>query len=189
MTPDKESFLTNKNFLAFFGAFFVLLFITMLIVINISSQVDDLEEQLKHLPPQALEAADSKESETVSKTIYVPVYSHVYAQGGKPFLLETTLSIRNTDTGRPITLNAVKYFDTAGKLVKDYLDRPVSLAPLATTEVLVEQQDTKGGSGANFLVEWSSREAVTPPLVEAVMVGSAEQANISFVSVGVSLKD
>ena len=109
---------------------------------------------------------------------------HVAARGG-----DLRIRIRNTDTAQPITLNAVKYFNTAGKLVKNYLERPVSLAPLATTEVLVKQQDTKGGSGANFLVEWSSREEVNLPRVEAVMVGSEEQANISFVSVGVPLKE
>jgi len=186
-SPNKESLLTNKTFLSIYGAFFVLLFITMLLVINIATQVDDIEEQLQHVSPQTLEAPPSTETVAPSQTIYVPVYSHIYAQGGKPYLLETTLSIRNTDTTHAITLNALNYFNTAGKLVKNYLNKPVSLAPLATTEILVEQQKTEGGSGANFLVEWSSIVEINPPLIEAVMIGIDGQTSISFVSIGVSV--
>ena len=186
-TRNKESLLTNKTFLSFYGAFFVVLFVTMLFVINIATQVDDIEEQLKHAPPKGLEASPSAETVTDSKTIYVPVYSHIYAQGGKPYLLETTLSIRNTDKTHPITLNALNYFNTAGKLVKSYLNKPASLAPLATTEILVEQHKTDGGSGANFLVEWSSVKEANAPLIEAVMIGIEGQTSISFVSTGVSV--
>lgn len=184
-TRNKESLLTNKAFLSFYGAFFVVLFVTMLFVINIATQVDDIEEQLQHVSPKTLEALPSTETASASQTIYVPVYSHIYAQGGKPYLLETTLSIRNTDTTHAITLNALNYFNTAGKLVKNYLNKPVSLAPLATTEILVEQQKTEGGSGANFLVEWSSVKESNAPLIEAVMIGIEGQTSISFVSSGV----
>lgn len=186
-TQNKESLLTNKTFLSFYGAFFVLLFITMLFVINIATQVDDIEEQLQHVSPQTLEASPSTEAVAASQTVYVPVYSHIYAQGGKPYLLESTLSIRNTDTTHAITLNALNYFNTAGKLVKSYLNKRVSLAPLATTEILVEQQKTEGGSGANFLVDWSSSQEVNPPLIEAVMIGIDGQTSISFVSTGVTV--
>lgn len=184
---NNDSILTNKTFLTFFGALFVLLFITMSIMINIATQVDDIEEQLMHLPPQALEAATLAEALTSGQTIYVPVYSHIYSKGGQPTLLATTLSIRNTDPAHAITLNTVQFFNTSGNLVKDYLEKPVSLAPLATTEILVEEQDTKGGSGANFMVSWSSGEEANPPLIEAVMIGSDENASISFVSSGVTL--
>ena len=50
--------------------------------------------------------------------VYVPVYSHIYARGGKPYLLEATLSLRNTDTDLSISIVRVDYFDTGGKLVR-----------------------------------------------------------------------
>ena len=64
--PDKSekgSWLTNKTFLAFFGASFAVIFITMLIVINVATQVEDIDEKLKYIPPQ------TKTSDIPSKAV------------------------------------------------------------------------------------------------------------------------
>ncbi len=53
--PDKSekvSWITNKTFLAFLGASFAVIFITLLIVINVATQVEDIDEKLKYVPPQ-----------------------------------------------------------------------------------------------------------------------------------------
>jgi hypothetical protein len=60
---------------------------------------------------------------------------------------------------------------------------------MASTDFVVEQNDTSGGAGANFVVEWSASIEVTAPVVEAVMISTASQQGISFVSVGRVLKD
>jgi hypothetical protein len=104
-------------------------------------------------------------------------------------MLETTLSIRNTDPGEPISLTAVKYYDTNGTLLKEYLNGEMTLAPLATAEFLVEQQDASGGSGANFIVVWDADEPVYEPLMEAVMIGIAGSTSISFTSAARVLAD
>ncbi|WP_449242280.1 DUF3124 domain-containing protein [Desulfovibrio sp.] len=119
------------------------------------------------------------------QTIYVPLYSHVY-QGlrDRPFDLSATLSVRNTDAEHPITLVFVDYYDTAGKPVRRYLDKAESVPPLATREFLVSEKDTAGGSGAKFLVRWTSDRPVPPPVVEAVMIGTANSQGISFLSTG-----
>jgi len=121
------------------------------------------------------------------QTVYVPVYSHIYADGGRPHLLETTLSIRNLDPKRAISIKSVKYFDTKGSLIKKYLDGKMRLGPLETTAFLVEKRDTSGGSGANFIVVWDAEEPVYEPLVEAIMVGFSENNSISFTSPGRAL--
>jgi hypothetical protein len=74
----------------------------------------------------------------------------------------------------------VRYFDTRGKEVKSYLDKPVRLPALGTTEVLIERDDSTGGSGANFLVEWYANQPVTEPIIEAVMIDTKSQQGISF---------
>ena len=79
--------------------------------------------------------------------------------------METTLSIRNTDPQQAIVISAVRYFDTQGKLVKDHLAQALRLGPLESTEFLVEKRDVSGGSGANFVVEWSAEGAVNPPII------------------------
>lgn len=111
-------------------------------------------------------------------TVYVPVYSHIYAGGGKELLLETTLSIRNTDLDQSLAIQSIRYYDTEGRLLNDYLEKPAVLAPLASTDFLVEQRDQAGGAGANFLVDWAAETAVSEPLIEAVMV--RESGNRAF---------
>jgi hypothetical protein len=48
----------------------------------------------------------------------------------------------------------------------------------------VEKTDVEGGSGANFIVEWTAEEAVNRPVIEAVMIGTGDSYNVSFTSRG-----
>ena len=124
------------------------------------------------------------------QTVYVPIYSHIYSGlKGRPFGLAATLSIRNTDPQNPITLVSVKYFDSEGKLVKEYLDKPAELSAMASTRYILPEGDTTGGSGANFLVKWQSTKKVNPPLIEGVMIGTRSGQGISFVSRGQVISD
>jgi hypothetical protein len=126
-------------------------------------------------------------SHWTSQTIYVPVYSHIYADErykDKPFNLTATLSIRNTDTEHELTLKRVDYLDSQGKLLKNYLNKPVTIAPLASTRYIVQESESKGGSGAKFIVGWSSGHSVLAPIVESIMIGTKLQQGISFLSRG-----
>lgn len=77
------------------------------------------------------------------------------------------LSIRNTDPRLELTVRSIRYYDTAGKLLRAY-PAGVTLAPLGTMEAFVEHQDQSGGSGANFLVVWQSDRLVNAPIIETV---------------------
>jgi hypothetical protein len=122
---------------------------------------------------------------SAGQTVYVPIYSHIYSGlKGRPFSLAATLSIRNTDPKNSITLVSVKFFDSEGKLVKAYLDKPAELKAMASTRYILTEGDTAGGSGANFLVKWQSPAKVNPPLIEGVMIGTRSGQGISFVSRG-----
>jgi hypothetical protein len=119
------------------------------------------------------------------QTVYVPAYSHIYSGDTEyKFLLAVTLSIRNTDPKNTLTITSVDYFDTNGKLIKKYLDTPVSLAPMASTRYVVKESDETGGSGANFIVTWKADQAVHSPIIESVMIGTRSQQGISFTSRG-----
>ncbi|NDY55664.1 DUF3124 domain-containing protein [Desulfovibrio sulfodismutans] len=119
------------------------------------------------------------------QTIYVPVYSHIYhGIKARPFNLTVTVSVRNTDPRRPLTVLAADYYDTEGGLVRHFLDKPATLPPLATREFIVEERDEAGGSGANCIVRWSAAEPVNAPVVEAVMIGASSNQGISFVCTG-----
>jgi hypothetical protein len=129
--------------------------------------------------------AGSEIALSAGQTVYVPIYSHIYSGlKGSPFRLAATLSIRNTDPKHSITLVSIKFYDSAGKLVKEYLDKPAELKAMASTRFILTEGDTTGGSGANFLVKWQSQTKINPPLIEGVMIGTRSGQGISFVSRG-----
>ena len=133
--------------------------------------------------------ADSGVSLSKGQTVYVSVYTHIYSgHKGRPFQLGATLSIRNTDPKHSITLESVKFYDTAGKLLKNYLEKPAHLDALVSTRYIIKEGESGGGSGANFLVIWKSEKMVNPPIIEAIMIGTRSGQGISFVSPGQVIK-
>lgn len=124
------------------------------------------------------------------QTLYVPVYSNIFSAPRKiPFNLATLLSIRNTDMWNPISITAVDYYDSRGKLVRKYYRQPLTLAPLESAEIYIPEEDTAGGAGANFIVKWNSPKEVNVPIIEAVMIGMKSGQGISFVSPGQEIMD
>lgn len=129
--------------------------------------------------------ADGAMELSKGQTVYVPAYSHIYVGNReRPFLLTITLSIRNIDAKNPVTITAADYYDTKGKRIRKYLEQPVSLGPWESIRYIVPQKDKSGGSGANFVVEWSAEKGVNPVLVETIMIGAESQQGISFTSRG-----
>jgi hypothetical protein len=98
--------------------------------------------------------------------------------------LAATVSVRNVSAAHPIVIEWVRYYDSTGKLIRDYLEQPSSLPPLGSVEFVIQRSDTAGGPGANFLIRWKGPTAVDEPLVEAVMLGQSGNAGISFTSAG-----
>jgi hypothetical protein len=102
--------------------------------------------------------------------------------------LTATLSVRNTDLTHPIIISSANYYDTNGKLVRKYLEQPVELGALAATDFVINQEDTKGGSGASFIVEWVAQQPVSTPVIEAIMINTSGNQGLSFVSPGRVIK-
>jgi len=119
------------------------------------------------------------------QTVYVPIYSHIYiGDRDQPYLLAATLSIRNTDPNHPITLVSADYYDSDGRLLRRYLEQPRDLPKMASTRFIIKESDKTGGSGAKFIVKWTSRTAVNLPIIEGIMIGTKTQQGISFLSRG-----
>ena len=166
-----------------------------LLVIVLDRTTETFEQVARYRPPvESAHEGQGTPSESIinqvhGQLVYVPAYSHIYHKDGSPTLLTITLSIRNTSLNHPIVIDSVRYFDTTGKEVKSYLKKPIRLAPLATTEFLVERDDTSGGSGANFLVQWAAENFVSAPVIEAVMIDTEIQQGISFVRSGTVIEE
>ena len=119
------------------------------------------------------------------QTLYVPAYSHVYSGArDRAYLLTVTLSIRNVDPKLPLTVTRADYYETLGGHLKAFVDKPVILKPLESIRYIIPESDKSGGSGANFMVGWTSATPMNPPIVEAVMIGTKAQQGISFTSRG-----
>ncbi|MFO1108005.1 MAG: DUF3124 domain-containing protein [Bradyrhizobium sp.] len=122
---------------------------------------------------------------TSSGAFYIPVYSSVsMAQGKLRADFSVTLSVHNTSESRPLVLKRIAYYDTSGKMVESYLKSPIALKPFATIEVFVPTADVRGGTGANFVVDWAAAGEIAEPAVEALMVGGVGAGHYAFISQG-----
>ncbi len=121
----------------------------------------------------------------VRRIVYVPAYPAIRIMSGRSRVdLATTLSIHNTSRDKPLLLERVDYHDTNGELIQSYLTEPLALKPLGTIEMFVAGEDRRGGTGANFMVDWAADGPISEPIVEAVMIGTQDNATYSFVSPG-----
>jgi hypothetical protein len=129
------------------------------------------------------------EALAVSGAFYVPVYSSVSMSQGKLRAdFSVTLSVHNASETRPLVLKRIAYFDTAGKLVESYLKAPIALKPFSTVEVFIAATDVRGGTGANFVVDWAAPGEIAEPAIEALMVGSVGSGHYAFITQGRPIK-
>jgi len=133
----------------------------------------------------SIRAEEPRVETSLGETIYVPIYSSIFFHDAKRTLdLAATLFIHNVDPSHPLTVTKVDYYDTQGKLIRSYADKPVTLAPFETRNYVIEKSDTTGGTGANFIVEWKNETPIIPPLIEALMIGLSSNQSVSFTSQG-----
>ena len=119
------------------------------------------------------------------ETFYVPIYSDIYTdRDNRKVLLSATLSIRNTTLKKSLYINKIDYYDTKGAFVKSYLNKPIELPAMGTLNYIVEKEEDKGGSGANFIIEVEGVDDTVTPVVEAVMIGNFSNKAFSFLTQG-----
>lgn len=117
--------------------------------------------------------------------VYIPVYSSIYNQYEENLLHMTAiLSIRNTSFKEKISIKRVDYYDTNGKLLKEFIKGPFTLGKMSSKDFVIPENDLQGGTGANFIVEWDSENTVSLPLIESVMLGAIGTKGFSFSSRG-----
>ncbi len=125
----------------------------------------------------------------VTGSFYVPAYSSVSMSQSKLRAdFSVTLSVHNASETRPLVLRRIAYFDTGGRMVESYLKAPVALKPFSTIEVFVPTTDVRGGTGANFVVDWAATAEIAEPVVEALMVGGLGNGHYAFISQGRPIK-
>lgn len=112
---------------------------------------------------------------------YLSIYSQIYSMSEhKTHNLTAMASIRNTSDKDSIYLLKAVYYDTHGKLVRTYFDFPIYLAPMETTEIIIDEVDVVGGTGSNFIFEWKTPKNCPEPLFEGIMSSTIGQQGLSF---------
>lgn len=119
--------------------------------------------------------AQAAEELALGQTLYLPVYSYIWhgdrmGEDKSPAktLVSALVSIRNTSLKTPIRVVSARYYSTDGKLLNEYVPKPVVVGAMGTLELFVERKEAEGGSGANFVIQWDAATATNPPVVEAV---------------------
>jgi hypothetical protein len=119
---------------------------------------------------------------------YLPVYSHIYhIHENRTFDLAITISIRNVSMTDSVYILNANYYNTIGDNIREYLEDPIYLKPLETIEIIIAEKDIEGGSGANFVFDWATKNDKNPPLFEAVMISTNGQQGLSFTTRGVKV--
>ncbi|MCK4839391.1 MAG: DUF3124 domain-containing protein [Desulfobulbaceae bacterium] len=130
-------------------------------------------------------SAENKTELSSGQTVYVAIYSNVFSgPKERPQNLAAMLSIRNTDLHNQLTVSSAEYFNNNGEVLKEYAKKPIIFAPLASHHFSIQERDTSGGFGANFIIKWKSTKKINPPIIESVMIGAGRGQGISFVSQG-----
>jgi hypothetical protein len=125
--------------------------------------------------------AGAKVPRYTGQTLYVPVYSQIFhGDRQRHFNLAVTLSVRNSDIHHGIHITRVHYYDGQGKLNRKYQETPLVVGPLAAKCYVVKESEVDTGPLASFLVSWESDAPVSPPVVNAIMIGTANNQGLSF---------
>jgi hypothetical protein len=162
---------------------------TFIFVIIFSLSCNETSTQkIKSTVPEAAQfkpAGEYHSHKLSGQSIYVPIYSSIYNQfEGNLLHMTAILSIRNISPKSEIIIKKIEYYDTNGKLIKKYIDKPFSLGKMSTKDFVIAENDLEGGTGANFIVEWDAKQKVSIPIVEAVMIGNLGTKGFSFSSRG-----
>ena len=164
--------------------------LSILFVILLSCQKEDTPSTapLVNWKERSIELEQNDSSLTHGKS-YLSVYPEIYSiTENKTLQLTVTVSLRNMNEADSVFILSSKYYNTHGDLIHNYHKSPVYVLPMETVEIVLDKDDTSGGTGANFIFDWSIKKGSTPPLFESVMILTSGQQGISFTTTGIELK-
>ncbi len=116
---------------------------------------------------------------------YLSIYSHIYSFSmGKSQELTAMVSLRNMSETDTVYISKANYYSTKGALIRQYLNKPFYLKPLETVEIVIDETDEEGGSGANFIFDWTAKPNTPEPFFEAIMTSLRGSQGLSFTTTG-----
>ena len=120
---------------------------------------------------------------------YLSVYSQIYSSTEhRTHNLTVTVSMKNININDSVYIEKATYYNTKGALIRTYFSKPIYLAPLETVEIVIDEVDKHGGTGANFVFDWKKKQTVNDPHFESVMISTSGQQGLSFTSQGIKIE-
>ena len=58
----------------------------------------------------------------------------------------------------------------------------------ASIDFTVDLDDMRGGSGANFIIKWASKNELSSPVIQAAMVNDGGNTAFAFITDGYNIK-
>lgn len=157
--------------------FVFIFFILLITACNENKEISSINPE--NWSKRAIELS-SKDSLEFGKS-YLSVYSQIYSiTEHKTHNLTSMISMRNTSESDTIYLLRGEYYDTQGESVRKYFDSPIYLAPMETSEIIIDEIDISGGTGSNFIFEWKIPKNCPEPLFEGIMTSTMGQQGLSF---------
>ena len=154
-----------------------IIFILLLLSCNKKKEISSINPQNWSKRAINIKAKDSLE---FGKS-YLSVYSQIFSvTEHRTHNLTSMISMRNTSEFDTIYLLRAEYYDTNGKSVRKYFDSSIFLAPMETTEIIIDETDVSGGTGSNFIIEWKIPKNCPEPLFEGIMTSTMGQQGLSF---------
>jgi len=125
----------------------------------------------------------------VAGSSYLSIYSQIYSfTEHRKHDLTATISMRNISKTDTVYISKAEYFDTHGKPIRTYFSHPIYLAPMETVEIVIDETDKVGGTGANFVFDWHAKPSTHTPHFEGVMISTSGQQGLSFTTQGIVIE-
>jgi hypothetical protein len=86
-----------------------------------------------------------------------------------------------------VYIQTADLYDTHGELIKSYVREDIFIVPMETLEIVIEENDPSGGTGANFIFEWKKPAASLDPYFEGIMISTSGQQGLSFATRGIRI--
>lgn len=125
-----------------------------------------------------------------SGSTYLSVYSQIYGKTEhRTYDLTATISMRNTNRIDTIFIKKAAYYNTKGDLIRSYFNKPIFLGPLETVEIVIDETDQEGGTGANFIFDWNKKTSSDEPFFESIMISTSGPQGVSFTTHGIRINN
>ncbi|WP_228851276.1 DUF3124 domain-containing protein [Aegicerativicinus sediminis] len=120
---------------------------------------------------------------------YLSIYSQIYSlTEHQTHNLTATVSMRNINKSDSIFITKAEYFHTDGTPIRTYFQKPIYIAPMEAVEIVIDEIDAEGGTGANFIFDWKKDKDSNDPYFEGVMISTSGQQGLSFTTQGIKIE-